>query len=113
MKVLVCGSSAFRDQIAVFRELDKLHADQAITLVINGGARGADYFSSQWAKERNVALKVFKADWKQFGDRAVFRLNGDMLTEARPELILAFPGGDVTADLIMRADHAGITVVKV
>ena len=113
MRVLVCGGSSYRDKAAVFDELDKLHRHQPISLIINGGARGADYSSSQWAKERGVPLRVFKADWQQFGDQAVFTLNGAMIDEARPELILAFPGGDVTADMIKRAEQAGIPVIKV
>lgn len=111
MRVLVCGGSSYRDEAAVFDELDKLHKHQPISLIINGGARGADYSSNQWAKERSVPLRVFKADRQQFGEQAVFVLNGDMITEAEPELILAFPGGDVTADMVRQAEAASINVV--
>ncbi len=111
MRVLVCGGSSYRDKAAVFNELDRLHDDQSISLVINGGARGADYYASQWAKDRGVALSVFKADWQELGGRAVFQLNDEMLSEAPPDLVLAFPGGDVTADMIDKAEKAGIRVV--
>lgn len=111
MRVLVCGGSSYRDKAAVFDELDNLHRHQPISLIINGGAHGADYSSSQWAKERCVPLRVFKADWQQFGDQAVFLLNDEMLREAQPDLILAFPGGDVTADMIDKAENAGVRVV--
>ena len=113
MKVLVCGGSSYRDKATVFDELDKLHGHHPVSLIINGGARGADYCSSQWAKESDIPLRVFKADWQQFGDQAVFVLNGAMIEEAKPELILAFPGGDVTTDMVKRAEQVGITVIKV
>lgn len=111
MKVLVCGGSSYRDKAAVFDELDKLHRHQPISLIINGGARGADYSSSQWAKERCIPLRVFKADWQQFGDQAVFLLNDEMLHDAQPDLILAFPGGDVTSDMISKGKNSGIRLI--
>ena len=110
MRVLVCGGSSFQDQAAVFRELDRLHNDQPFSLLINGGARGADYLASQWAKQCGVPLRIFKADWQQFGEQAVFVLNEHMIEQARPELVLAFSGGDVTADMVQRANVAGIKV---
>lgn len=113
MRILVCGSSKFRDRVAMYRTLDKLHDDQSISLITNGGARGADYLSSQWAKERGVPLKVHKADWKTHGEEAVFILNGVMLSEMPPDKVLAFPGGDVTADMVRLADQAGIEVIKI
>jgi hypothetical protein len=45
-------------------------------LIINGGARGADYLSSQWTKERDIPLKAFKADWKTHGQDSDYILNG-------------------------------------
>ncbi|MEQ8694464.1 MAG: DUF2493 domain-containing protein [Gammaproteobacteria bacterium] len=113
MRVLVCGGSSYQDQAAVFRELDRLHNDQPLSLVINGGARGADYLASQWAKQREVPLRVFRADWQQFGEQAVFALNEQMIAQTRPEVILAFPGGDVTADMCRRAELSSIRVVRV
>ena len=112
MRVLVCGGSAFKDKKSLYRKLDEVHENGHISLIINGGARGADYFSSQWAKERNVPLRIFKADWKNLGQKAVFALNNDMLSEAQPDVVIAFPGGDVTEDMIRMANSAGVKVIK-
>ena len=112
MKVLVCGGSSYRNKAAVFDELDKLHGHHPISLLINGGARGADYSSSQWAKERNIPLEVFKTDRNQYGEKAFFLLNDRMLRDAQPDLVLAFPGGDVTADLLEKSENSGIRVVR-
>jgi hypothetical protein len=110
MKVLVCGGSRFKDKAQLYRRLDALHAASPITLLINGGARGADFLASQWAKERGVPLRVYRADWKRLGENATIALNGEMLETERPDLVLACPGGPVTADMIARADAAGIDV---
>lgn len=110
MKVLVCGGSRYQDRPALFAALDRLHADHTITQILNGGARGADYLASAWAKERGIDLKVYKADHWNTGPRAFTVLNAHMLDTGKPDLVLAFPGGAVTDDLCKRAKSAGIKV---
>jgi len=110
MKVLVCGGSRYQDRQARFAALDRLHADHTITQILNGGARGADYLASAWAKERGIDLKVYKADHWNTGLRAFTILNAHMLDTGKPDLVLAFPGGAVTDDLCKRAKSAGIKV---
>lgn len=112
VKVLVCGASRFRERDRLFGRLDELHAASPIALVLNGGARGADYLASEWARARGVPLKVFRADWKRLGPEATITLNGEMLATGQPDLVLACPGGPVTADLIARAEAAGIPVER-
>lgn len=112
MKVIVCGSSRFQGKRQLFEVLDALHAQTPITAIINGGARGADLLASQWARERSVALIRYRAAIDLAGRRQAFLdLNAPMLSEQHPDLILAFPGGEVSADLIARAQAAGINVV--
>jgi len=114
VKVIVCGSSRFQDKRQLFEVLDGLHAQTPVTAIINGGARGADLLASQWARERSVALIRYRAaiDLAR-GPQAFLDLNARMLSEQRPDLILAFPGGEVSADLIARAQTAGINVLHV
>lgn len=113
MKVLVCGASRYQDREALFSCLDDLHAATPVSLIVNGGARGVDYLASLWANERGIELKVFKADRHSSGQDAFVVLNGRMLETIRPDLVVAFPGGTITADLIARAKIAGIPVKKV
>lgn len=113
MKVLVCGGSNYQDRETLFGSLDDLHAETPVTLIINGGARGADLLSSQWAKARGIALEVFKADHRALHIDAFIALNAAMLEATRPDLILAFPGGPITADMNTRASAAGIPVTIV
>ncbi len=112
MRVLVCGSRDFGDRAAVFNELDRLHCEAAdgITLVVNGGASGADKWARDWADERRVACDTFPADWKRWGRSAGPRRNQLMLTAGRPDLVLAFPGGAGTQDMVDRATRAGFRV---
>ncbi|MDR5172979.1 DUF2493 domain-containing protein [Methylobacillus flagellatus] len=113
MRVLVCGGREFSDREMCDRTLYQLHIETPITLLIEGGARGADSFAWSWAQSRNLQTKSFPADWNKHGKAAGPIRNQRMLDEGRPDLVLAFPGGRGTADMIRRAEAAGVKVVRV
>jgi predicted Rossmann-fold nucleotide-binding protein len=113
MRVLVCGGRAFDDRDAVFRTLDEINAADRITLLINGGAPGADDLSSRWARTRSVAVHIEPADWKKHGRAAGPIRNRRMLDEQRPDLVVAFPGGAGTNNMIALALKAGVQVKRV
>lgn len=110
MLVLVCGGSKYKAKATLFQKLDEIHETTPISLIINGGAKGADFFSSQWANNHNIPLQVFKANWKELGQQAVFTLNHDMLNDGKPDMVLAFPGGDVTHHMVELAKDCGVKV---
>lgn len=49
-----------------------------IVEVVSGKARGADTFGEQWAKENDILIKEFPADWKNLGRSAGYRRNEQM-----------------------------------
>lgn len=110
MKVLVCGGRDYSDRERVFEVLDQLDASCHIGCVIQGGARGADALGDAWAEERQRASATFKAPWNALGKRAGPVRNGWMLEYGQPDLVVAFPGGSGTANMVSRAKAAGIEV---
>jgi hypothetical protein len=50
MRVLVCGGRQFGDRDMLRAALDRLSKDRGFSLVISGGARGADTLAEEWAK---------------------------------------------------------------
>jgi hypothetical protein len=80
--------------------------------IIQGGARGADKLAREWAEDRGVGCVTFRADWEKHGPSAGPIRNGQMLSEGKPNLVLAFPGGRGTADMVQRAHAASVLVVK-
>jgi hypothetical protein len=114
MRVLVCGGRCFGERFVERRmldmTLDELHAKNPFTVLIEGGATGADYRANRWAKAAGVPVEQFKADWGRYGKAAGPERNSRMLTEGRPDLVIAFPGGRGTADMVDRAKGAGISV---
>ena len=109
MKVLVCGGRDFDDRACVYRVLDDLKP----SLVINGGANGADWLSSEWAVERGVRVREFKAEWRLHGRAAGPMRNAVMLRDGKPDLVIAFKGGAGTSDMKARARKAGVEVREI
>lgn len=109
MRVLVCGGRDFSDGHAiraVLRDLDP-------TLVITGGATGADATADRVAESLGIARAVFPANWTGDGRAAGPIRNARMLAEGRPDLVVAFPGGRGTADMLAKAERAGVPVTRI
>ena len=111
VRVLVCGGRQFDDRDMLNAALDKLHHERVFSLVISGGAPGADSLAEAWAKAAGVACKVYNADWETLGRKAGPIRNEQMLVEGRPDLVVAFPGGRGTAHMVRIAREAGIEVI--
>lgn len=111
MRVLVCGGRNYRDVKSVFASLDGLSPGPH--LIIHGGATGADACAAEWASKRGCESEVYHAPWRTHGRAAGPIRNQRMLDHGRPELVVAFPGGSGTADMVRRAKAAGVTVIEV
>ena len=61
-------------------------------------------------RARDVACTPQPADWKRYGRGAGPARNQAMLVEFNPQLLVAFPGGKGTADMVRRAQKAGVRV---
>ncbi len=112
MKVLVTGSRSLEDKALVYRTLSQIHQAAAITVLIHGGAKGADSHAGEWADEHRVETHVFRPDWKRFGRAGGVIRNEEMANE-KPNLCVAFPGKKGTNDMIARARKHGIPVITV
>lgn len=113
MRVLVCGGRDYRDHDKVNAVLDKLHSEAGIFTVIQGGAKGADRLADIWAGMNNVLRVQFDADWENHGTFAGPMRNARMLAEGEPDLVIAFPGGRGTADMVKKARRAGVEVIEI
>lgn len=107
LRVLVCGGRDFQDQAKLWAALDDL---TGVVLVIHGGARGADSLGGAWAVARGIPVEVFPADWAKHRKKAGILRNIQMLTDGKPDLVVAAPGGRGTEDMVRRAVDAGVEV---
>lgn len=116
IKVLVCGGRDYTKYHRVLSVLEEIHKHRTIGQIISGHARGADKLGERWAKLRKVDLRIFevsKEEWELHGKKAGILRNQRMLEEGKPNLVVAFPGGRGTADMIERSKKAGVPVVRV
>lgn len=111
MILLVTGGRNYDDAEAVDDVLDALHAARPIELLVTGGATGADRLAEAWARRSNVAVSVHPADWKRHGRAAGPIRNRAMLRDCKPSMVIAFPGGKGTADMVRAAREYGCDVL--
>lgn len=112
-RVLVCGGRDYSDADTVNRVLSQAHAANPIEVLIYGMARGADDLAKMWAATNGVTRLGFPANWEKHGRAAGPMRNQRMLEKGRPDLVIAFPGGRGTADMVKRAKDAKVPVVTV
>ena len=108
----MCGGRDFVDGPAVWTVLDALHKEDPIGSILQGGAPGADRLASIWASNRNVTCIECPADWQRHGAAAGPIRNAVMLRQ-EPDLVVAFPGGAGTRDMVKRAQRARIPVMQI
>jgi hypothetical protein len=112
MKVLVCGGRKYENRKRVYDVLHDFEEHTEITLLIEGGAPGADTLAKEWARLNGIHVAEVKADWTSWGMKAGAMRNTAMLL-LNPEHVIAFPGGTGTADMVRKARKAGIPVTEV
>lgn len=106
-RVLVCGGRDFCHRHIVFTELDQHSADWGpFKVVIQGGASGADWLAREWAEARGLDIVTFQADCKKYGPSAGPIRNQQMIDEGKPDIVVAFPGGRGTHDMMSRSSKA-------
>lgn len=140
MRVLVCGGRNYGEVPVGFRQMqpsqeynralrraedERTYLFQMLnelsprpTVIIHGAASGADSWAKRWAEVSRIPHEPYKADWYPNGSKVLDysagpRRNQQMIDEGKPELVVAFPGGKGTADMVSRARAANITVREI
>lgn len=111
-RALVCGGRGYTDAARVDKIMDEAVVRLGITEIIQGGAPGADHLAKLWATKRGIPQTEFAADWDHLGKTAGPARNKQMLTEGKPDVVLAFPGGRGTDHMMRIAREAGVKVIE-
>jgi hypothetical protein len=113
VRILVCGGRLYRDYETVSRYLIRyINPGDRDSLVITGGATGADQLADRWCHANGVHIAKVSPLWDVYNYAAGPIRNGVMLM-LQPELVIAFPGGKGTQDMCEKADSAGVPVKRV
>src|SRR5262249_150522 len=102
MRVIVCGGRNYTDARGIYAALGLLRTEVAIS----GCQTGADTIALNWASERGVETAKYPY-LVDFGRSGGPKRNQQMLEEGKPDLVLAFPGGRGTADMVRRGKERG------
>lgn len=109
--VLVCGGRDYDNRRMIHDTLDGLVPEPSV--VVTGGAPGADTIASGWADYNGIHSVNVYPMWHTHGKKAGVLRNQLMIDLFDINLVVAFPGGDGTADMVRRAKAANIPVIEV
>lgn len=105
----VVGSRNCNDKKRVFDEIEKWIAENGrpVHTIVSGGAAGVDSLAAAYAKEHNLELVVYAANWREHGKSAGPLRNAQIV--ARCSHVLALPSSESkgTLDTIQKAQRAG------
>lgn len=106
MRILVCGGRNYDNVVRVHQAMQATPVDATI---IVGGARGADTLAEVSALLLGRKVETYYANWNRYGKSAGVRRNQKML-DTGIDYVIAFDGGNGTADMVRRAEKAGVQV---
>lgn len=114
MRVLICGGRDYQDENRVAQSLQnyQVYTGKTITLIIAGGASGADFLAAKVAKDQGIPWVEMPANWDKFGKAAGPMRNKAMLDLLKPDVVIAFPGGVGTRNMCVQAKVAKVPVLK-
>lgn len=112
-KVIVTGSRYFSDRAFVYRTLDKyldfLFEMGKNQIVLNGGNKGVDELSRQYAKDNHIDCQTFYANWNEYGNKAGYIKDDEMVNNGSI-LIAFYDGSRETKNIIEVATKKGLEV---
>lgn len=106
-RIIVCGGRDLTDYELVHTEISLYRRHDPI--IVHGDYRGADKLTDRAAKELGLAVEPHPAMWELYGAAAGPKRNEEM-AQAGADLLIAFPGGNGTRDMVHRAKAHGISV---
>lgn len=112
-RIAVTGGREYTGRRRTWQILDAALDRLGMSVLIVGACpTGLDRWALQWARDYDFPFELYAANWKQFGRYAGPERNGRMVA-AEPEILLAFPGGDGTADMMRQSAAAGVRIIEI
>lgn len=109
MKIIVTGGRNYED----YKAVDKALSSLSPTLIVEGGAKGADRLAREWAIENGIEFITVNAEWAKYAGRAGTIRNAKMLALHSDATVVVFPGGRGTADCEAKAREKEMKIVVV
>ncbi len=107
--VIFCGDRNWTDRIAIRNQLLRQNKE---SIIVEGGANGADTIAKEEAEKLGYTVKEYPADWNQYGPAGGPIRNQKMIKCEKPDMVIAFhnnlKASKGTLDMLTRARKAGI-----
>jgi len=100
IRIIVAGTRTFSDYELLRSKLDDFvsklkqkHPDKQV-VIITGAAKGADKLGSLYARNHNIPLKEFPADWNTYGEGlpVQYEISRCQITHCMKSLCLSYFG---------------------
>lgn len=117
IKVIIAGTRDFNDYAFLKKNLDYflqgINPNNEEIEIVSGNARGADKLGERYAKEHNLPVKLFPANWDKYGKQAGYLRNQEMANYS--DVLIAFwdEKSKGTKHMIDIAKKQGLTVIVV
>ena len=117
IKVIIAGTRDFNDYAFLKKNVDYflqgINPNSEEIEIVSGNARGADKLGERYAKEYNLPVKLFPANWDKYGKRAGYLRNQEMANYA--DMLIAFwdEKSKGTKHMIDIAKKQSLTVIVV
>lgn len=107
-QVIIAGGRDFADYELLQSKCDQFFRAKSPTAIISGLARGADMLGVRYAREKDIPVLEFPADWERLGKRAGMLRNLQMLEVA--DAVIAFWDGQSrgTANMVNETKKRGL-----
>lgn len=89
MKVAIIGGRDFKNK-ELLNQVMQVYKPE-ISIIVSGGAIGADSLGEEWAQLNNIPTEIYLPDWKTYGKSAGFRRNKTIVCNS--DLVIAFWDG--------------------
>jgi hypothetical protein len=115
MRVLVYGGRTYKNKTRLFAELDAIHRETPISVIIHGAATGADSLGKWWAEQQGIPDEPYPANWSDMqAERVAPRKRRDgtwynaaagnirnleMMRKGKPDIAVEFKGNRGTDDM--------------
>lgn len=110
VKLAVVGTRTFQNYALLCKTLDNYQ----ISLIISGGAAGADKLAEIYAKEKNIPIKIYYPEWEKYGKSAGPIRNEFIVRES--DCVIAFwdgiSRGTLSSINICKKMNKPLTIIK-
>ena len=111
-RVVVAGSRDFTNYTllcnSLTRILSKKREEGYKIIILSGRARGADKLGEKYAREQNISIETYPADWEKHGKKAGYIRNKEMIEVANACVVYWDGQSRGSAHTIRLAEEKGV-----